>query len=54
MLLSELFDCSFVDQFIVPVAIRLGHDKVAQIRDSASRLVSTCTSPLILVPLSLL
>uniref|UniRef100_A0A1X7TSI6 Uncharacterized protein n=1 Tax=Amphimedon queenslandica TaxID=400682 RepID=A0A1X7TSI6_AMPQE len=27
--------------FIVPVAIRLGHDKVAQIRDSASRLIGS-------------
>ena len=39
ILLCDLYDCPFIEEHITPVAIKLGHDRVAQVRDTASRLV---------------
>lgn len=38
-LLCEQFNCSFIEKHIIQVAIKLGYDRVSQVRESASKLV---------------
>ena len=40
MIVCDLFDCQFVSDHIAPVAIKMAYDRVAHVRDSASKLVS--------------
>ncbi len=40
MMLCDQYDCQFVSEYIGPVAIKLAYDRVAHVRDTATRLVS--------------
>ena len=39
ILLCDQYDCQFIAEHISPVAVKLAHDRVAQVRETSSRLV---------------
>lgn len=39
ILLCDQYDCQFIAEHISPVAVKLAHDRVAQVRETSSRLI---------------